>query len=170
MNNQSQTKEDIQMTIKVIEGNILMSDKDIIVQQVNCLGVMGAGLAKSIYQRYPEVLKEYRKFCAKPKAQAYSLLGMVNYVDTYDDRIVANVFGQVGIRKGRDDKKVYTDTNALLKGISNVKRLAEENNFSVAIPTYIGCGLANGDWNEIKNGIEEVFANSDVDVTFYHYR
>lgn len=38
----------------VIRGDILQSDADIIVQQVNCRGVMGAGLAKQIASQYPE--------------------------------------------------------------------------------------------------------------------
>ena len=37
-----------------IRGDILQSDADIIVQQVNCRGVMGAGLAKQIASQYPE--------------------------------------------------------------------------------------------------------------------
>lgn len=32
--------------IKTIEGNILDAEEDIICHQVNCKGVMGAGLAK----------------------------------------------------------------------------------------------------------------------------
>ena len=43
------------MSIPVIRGDILRSDTDIIVQQVNCQGVMGAGLAKQIASQYPEV-------------------------------------------------------------------------------------------------------------------
>lgn len=98
------------------------------------------------------------------------LLGEVQYVDNHDGRIIANVFGQVDIRKGYYDKTVYTVTEALLKGVTEVKEKAEKLNFTVAIPTYIGCGLAGGDWNVIKPLIEEVFEGSDVQVTFYHYR
>lgn len=57
----------IEENIKIIEGNILDCDKDIIVQQVNCQGVMGGGLAKQILMRYPEVPKEYKKYWAKRK-------------------------------------------------------------------------------------------------------
>src|SRR5690606_19932582 len=98
------------------------------------------------------------------------LLGLVNYVDTYDGKIVANVFGQIEISKGKEDKTVYTKPEALLKGIQDVKELAEKNGFSLAIPTYIGCGLAGGDWEEIKQGIDELFVDSTVDVSYYHYR
>lgn len=95
---------------------------------------------------------------------------MVNYVDVYDNRIIANVFGQVDIRKDRNDKTVYTKKEALLKGIQSVEEKARALNLSVAIPTYIGCGLAGGNWSEIKLGIEAIFKESPVDVTFYEYR
>lgn len=45
------------MTIEIIEGNILDYKEDIIVQQVNCRGVMGSGLAKQIMNKYPSVSK-----------------------------------------------------------------------------------------------------------------
>lgn len=163
----------IEETIKVVEGNILDYDKDIIIQQVNCQGVMGGGLAKQILMRYPEVPKEYRDYWVK-QINTYSsseeFLGNVLYVNTYDGKLIANVFGQNHIRKGFGDKTVYTQEWALLKGIDEVKNKAYELGLSVAIPTFIGCGLANGDWNSIKSKIEEIFEYSGVDVTFYNYR
>lgn len=98
------------------------------------------------------------------------MLGEVLYVDTYDRKIIANVFGQDHIRKGYGDKSVYTKEWALLKGIEEVKNKAFDLSLSVAIPTYIGCGMANGDWNSIKPKIEDIFEYSGVDVTFYQYR
>lgn len=156
--------------MKLIEGNILDSGKDIVVQQVNARGLMGSGLALQIMKRYPSVKKEYvtyRHEQLKLGLKDEDLLGHVNYVDTYDGTIIANIFGQLDIRKGTHDKTVYTKKEALLSGIRQVRDKAEEMNFSVAIPTYIGCGLAGGDWEDIKQGIEEIFKESKVDVTLY---
>lgn len=161
------------MSIEIIKGNILDCDKDIIIQQVNCQGVMGGGLAKQILMKYPEVPKEYKKYWSKRKkniSETSELLGEVLYLDTYDGKIIANVFGQDHIRKGFGDKTVYTKEWALLKGIEEIKNKAYKLNLSVAIPTYIGCGMANGDWNSIKSKIEDIFEYQGVDVTFYHYR
>lgn len=160
------------MTIQIIEGDITKTDKDIIVQQVNCRGRMGAGLALTLMKRYSNVRPEYIKFHknATKKLNDEDLLGMVNYVDTYDEKIIANVFGQVDIRKGAGDQTVYTKKEALFQGIEDVKNKAQILGLSVAIPTYIGCGYAGGDWNEIKSGIEEIFKDSSVDIVFYHYR
>lgn len=159
--------------IPIIEADVTQTDKDIIVQQVNCMGAMGKGLALTLMSRYPNVRTEYMAFHKKQMKKAETnrdLLGMVNYVDTYDGKIVANIFGQVEYAKSITDKTLYTEEKALLKGIQQVKDKAEALGFSVAIPTFIGSGLANGDWDSIKPGIEAIFEGSGVDVLFYHYR
>lgn len=159
--------------IQIIEADISKTEKDIIVQQVNCMGAMGKGLALTLMSRYPNVRTEYVVFHKKQMKKAKSnreLLGMVNYVDTYDEKIVANIFGQVEFAKSKYDKTLYTEEDALLSGIQQVKDKAEALGFSVAIPTFIGSGLANGDWNSIKPAIEAIFEGSPVDVAFYHYR
>lgn len=87
--------------IKEINGNILDSTEGIMVQQVNCRNVMGAGLAKAIYDKWPNVKSEYHKFCMQ--YEPGDLLGKVLYVDVTPNQIVANVFGQLDY--GR--KKLY---------------------------------------------------------------
>ena len=44
--------------IKTVVGDLLDATEDIIVQQVNCRSVMGSGVAKAIYTRWPEVKTE----------------------------------------------------------------------------------------------------------------
>ena len=55
------------MGIKFIDGNIFSrlsaSKPTYICQQVNCRGVMGAGLAKQIRDKWPVVFDEYKKIC-----------------------------------------------------------------------------------------------------------
>ena len=124
-------------------------------------------------QRYSNVKKEYQSFRKnqlKILKDDENLLGLVNYVDVYDGKVIANVFGQVDVRKDRYDTNIYTVKSALLKGIEDIKRKAEQLGLSVSIPTYLGCGLAGGNWDEIKTEIEVIFHNSSVDVAFYHKR
>lgn len=154
--------------INIVKGNILDAIEDIIVQQVNCKGVMGAGLAKSILNKYPNVKKEYqsfRSFNLNKGLTDKDLLGLVNYVRVSDGKVIANVFGQVNIKKNHFDKTVYTKTEALTRGLKEVKELSKQLNKSVAIPYGIGCGLAGGDWNIISEIIDSIF--SDYKVTIY---
>ncbi|RJS57470.1 hypothetical protein CJ481_17205 [Bacillus subtilis] len=154
--------------IKIEKGNILDATEDIIVQQVNCKGVMGAGVAKAILNKYPNVKKEYqsfRNFNLNKGLTDKDLLGLVNYVRVSDGKVIANVFGQINIKKNRFDKTVYTKTEALTRGLKEVKELSKQLNKSVAIPYGIGCGLAGGDWNIISELIDSIF--SDYKVTIY---
>jgi len=52
--------------IRFVEGDdIFAVDADIYVITVNCVGVMGAGLAKSFRDRHPALYQQYRKDCRK---------------------------------------------------------------------------------------------------------
>ena len=132
-------------------GNLVTGNYPIFCQQVNCKGVMGAGLAKQIRNVYPEVYNEYKYVCNN--GDAY--LGNIQLVETNDDRICVNMFAQYSY--GRNDR--YTNYEAFMKCLleleqfvtsyaATVKMNMTENKV-VAFPMYIGCGLAGGDWNKI---------------------
>jgi O-acetyl-ADP-ribose deacetylase (regulator of RNase III) len=151
--------------IKEVKGNILEAPEDVICHQVNCMGVMGGGLALQIKNKYPEVYPAYKAYCKGCKdSNPKNLLGEVQTVPVYDGKIIANLFGQFDY--GRD--KLYTDYEALkesLEGILNIATLYSSD--SIALPYKLGCGLAGGDWNIVYNIIEEVFDN--YDVTIYNF-
>ena len=52
---------------KHVEGNIFNSNKQVIVNTVNCVGVMGKGIALECKLRYPEMFKAYKKYCDQKK-------------------------------------------------------------------------------------------------------
>lgn len=51
--------------IKYVKGNILESDAEALVNPVNCVGVMGTGLAKQFKAKYPEMFDKYKELCKK---------------------------------------------------------------------------------------------------------
>lgn len=162
--------------IKIINGNILDCTENILVHQVNCMGVMGAGLAKQIRNNYPKVYSEYVKLLNWAKEEykrGYSKnkypLGVVQFIEVSSDRIIANLFGQ--LKYGKD--KQYTDYQALERGLYGVlETVTWDNNqykgYSVAIPYGIGCGLAGGDWNIVYEIIKKIF--NDYGVTIYKWK
>lgn len=143
---------DIDNTIPVKIGSLFSSGADLLVQQVNCQGVMGAGLAKQIAFHYPEVYREYKAFCQKYATSA-EMLGKVLIVETYGDTYVANIFAQD--KYGRNG--CFTDYAALKEGFTKVAESAKTANMSVAIPYGIGCGLAGGNWEIVNSIIAEAF-------------
>ena len=56
----------------------------------------------------------------------------------------------------------------LFKQLSNLKKLdiyAKERNLPAYVPEKIGCNLANGDWNKIKDFIEK-----ETDITIVSWK
>ena len=144
--------------IKFIEADITIAKFGVICQQVNCKGVMGAGLAKQIANKWPCVYNHYKYFITEKKLNNEPLLGTVNFVEVKEKTFVANIFGQNDY--GRDGCK--TDYKALKKGFEEVKHFGETNSLPILIPYNIGCGLAGGDWNKVFDIIKEVFEEDKI--------
>lgn len=153
------------MSLVERRGDVLISGADVIAHQVNCFGVMGAGLAKQIKQKYPHVYEEYHKLCEDNKHDI-GLLGLAHWVKIDDSHWIANLFGQHGY--GRNDK--YTIIPALKVALLRTVQVCEEwavaekRSVRLAVPHKIGCGLAGGNWDEVREILEEIAANTDVEI------
>lgn len=146
--------------ITSIHKDIFESNASIIAHQVNCKGIMGAGLAAEIAKRYPKVEREYKYFCA-PVYPSSDLLGTCQIVGIGNKRYIANLFGQ----DAYGTYKVQTRYDALEEAM---KRLLEDaTNLgvnSIAFPYGMGCGLAGGNWTVVDHLIQEVYLQSDINI------
>ena len=145
--------------MRIVKGDILNSTEPVILHQVNCKGVMGAGLAKKIRDKYPKVYKSYKEIC-KIKIGTF-ILGKIQIVAVEDKKFIINLFAQLNYGRG----VCFTDYNALRSCLFLVKKHTPRN--SIAIPYGLGCGLAGGDWIKVIEIIEEVFEGSDIEVVIY---
>jgi O-acetyl-ADP-ribose deacetylase (regulator of RNase III) len=141
----------------VFEGT---PDKCIIVQQCNAKGVMGAGLAKAIRDRYPQVYDHYRAEFELGLLE----LGYTSYIEVEENILICNIVGQESY--GRE-KKLYTNYKALRAGLEDVKMMAHDLGLDVVIPFGIGCGLGGGKWSEVVYPmIEYVFKGDLIEHVF----
>lgn len=134
------------------KGSVLNAQQTYIVQQVNCRGVMGAGLAKQIREQYPKLYNEYKQICLTNIPG--DLLGKV-----FAHENILSVFGQLDY--GRDPYKVYTNYGALRIAFNKI-HVRLPLSASLAFPTNFGCGLANGDWTTVRKLIEDCFIGRDI--------
>lgn len=146
--------------IKTVIGNLLDAPENVICHQVNCQNVMGAGVAKTIYTRWPEVKRAYHRYCSCFK-DPENLLGQVQIVEVAPNKQVANIFGQ--LEYGRDKHRRYTDYSALTNAFNQIR--FECSGKSLAFPYGFGCGLANGDWKIVRKMMDIYFG--EMDVTIY---
>lgn len=93
-----------EMSVKFIDGDILSKRSEdeltYICQQVNCRGVMGAGLALQIRCKWPVVYRRYLGLCYGSDGNK---LGMYQEVLVEPNLYIVNLFGQDGY--GRSERQ-----------------------------------------------------------------
>lgn len=81
------------MPVEIRNGDMFREGASVLVNTVNCVGVMGAGVALAFKTKYPDMFKEYKKLCAqgvirpgKPFVWEQELLGItIINLPTKDD-------------------------------------------------------------------------------------
>jgi O-acetyl-ADP-ribose deacetylase (regulator of RNase III) len=154
-------ESEVSRVVNFVIGDLFQAPESIIGHQVNCQAVMGSGVAKQVKQLYPEVFREYIRYCNQYKG---NLLGSCQIVklDNGTNRYVANLFGQQTF--GRNGRK-YTSDEALRNALSQLYEFAKANQCSIALPYKIGCDRGGGDWNVVLGMINDIF--TDVDIKLY---
>lgn len=140
--------------LKIIKGDILKSNENYILHQVNARGVMGAGIAKEIRKDISDKdFYLYRNYVLNNNDALgnYLLINSINF----SNRKYINIIAQNDI--GRN-KKCYTNYEALE---SCFKKIVEKENDNIqiktlAIPYGISCGLAGGNWNIVLEMIKNI--------------
>jgi len=140
------------------KGNLLEATQDIIAHGCNCSGGFGRGVAGQIAKKWPAVkaayFRQYNAFGWK--------LGFTQYVDV-GDKIIVNCGTQ---EKYFPLGVCHANYAAIHAAMNEVRDYAKQKGLSIAIPK-IGAGLAGGDWNDIRNILEEVFF--EYNVTVYEF-
>lgn len=136
--------------LKIVRGDLLESDCDIIVHQANCKGIMGAGIARQIKNKYPQVYKADLEY--EIPVSSRDRLGKYSKARV-EDKIVVNLYSQFGI--GRYERQ--TDYKAVEEGLTllleNIKSVED---VKIGFPYVIGSGLAGGDAEYIKGLLDRL--------------
>ena len=145
-------------------GDLLIQPVDIIAHQTNCVGVMGAGIARQIKDKLLPI-EEYQKYINACKTYGSNLLGTTQLLFLPSGKIIANCFGEnIPTGSGLD-----TDYNALMHSLARVRNYARKYHLSVGLPGLMGCGLAGGDWNIVRDIIYKLFDKDIDNLTICYY-
>lgn len=131
------------------QGNLLNVKEGAICHQVNLKGVMGAGLAKQIKDRYPIAFAEYQLAIQNKRLK----LGGIQRVQVGESLWVLNLAAQENY--GRAKGVCYTNYDALASALTWVKVWHECTGHPVYLPYGMGAGLAGGNWEKIERLIEK---------------
>lgn len=125
------------------KGNLFESNADALVNPVNCVGAMGAGIAKQFADRWPELLRWYKSKCSQSKIHPGDV-----WKFSAEDIDILNVATK---NHWRDESKLEWVDQALMR----LADILEGSDYeSVAIPA-LGCGLGRLKWEDVKYLIEE---------------
>lgn len=125
--------------------DITTATQPLIAHGVNCIGVMGAGVAKAIANKWPQVKQAYLDSFIFP---CPALLGMIQPVKIHDNLTILNCFTQTFYGPG---DKQYVDYNAVATCFWRISEMYPGQ--ELAIPR-IGAGLAGGSWKKLMGIID----------------
>jgi O-acetyl-ADP-ribose deacetylase (regulator of RNase III) len=146
--------------IQLIEGNLLESKAEALVNTVNTVGVMGKGIALQFKNRYPNNYKLYEKACKAKEVQIGKLFVTETFSLLEGRKIVINFPTKTDWRKPSE----YSYIESGLKDL--VRIITEKGIKSVAIPP-LGAGNGGLDWNIVKNIIERSLTGLNCDIQLY---
>lgn len=146
------------MEIKQIDGNLLDSNAELIMHQVNCQGKMNSGVAKAIREKWPKVFTEYLKLVNEKlygSEKAFSLLGVVQPVTVSETQKVLNLFGQ---DKYGYDGKQYTSYDAINTCFKKIAEYCAKNDYhTIAMPYHMCCDRGGANWDVIMELLKDAF-------------
>ena len=146
--------------IELTHGDILQADAEALVNTVNCVGVMGRGIALQFRKAFPENFKVYKAACERKDVEPGSMLVFETGRLT-DPRFIIN-FPTKRHWKG---KSRMEDIDAGLSAL--IDEVKNRGIRSVAVPP-LGCGLGGLNWNEVRPKIIRAFeALPDVRVLLF---
>jgi O-acetyl-ADP-ribose deacetylase (regulator of RNase III) len=134
----------------VVDGDLLDVTEGLIAHQVNCRGVMGAGVARVIAKRYSVVDWLYRDHCRN--YEPLELLGTSLVLRATPTLLIANIFGQLNTGRG-----LQTSYTAVAAAFAHMQRQHVEGFLpsTLHVPYMMGCGLAGGDWDVYSALLDE---------------
>ncbi len=142
--------------IEIVKGNLFNSKAQTLVNTVNCVGVMGKGIALEFKKRYPDVFHEYKILCdkkelvlGKPKLIKNLLPPWVLLFPTKNHWRSSSKISDI------EDGLIYLEKHYKEWGIT-----------SIAVPP-LGCGLGNLNWKDVKPLMLSYFSHFDIPVEIY---
>jgi O-acetyl-ADP-ribose deacetylase (regulator of RNase III) len=151
------------------KGNLLKAKTEALVNAVNCVGVMGKGIAWQFRREFSEnYFKNYKRACqsgelAIGKVCVYSLDSALAHarVSDFSPRFIVNFPTK---NHWRGQSRIEDIESGLRSLVEVVERYEIK---SIAMPA-LGCGLGGLDWNDVKPLIEKAFVHlSNVEVLLF---
>lgn len=145
------------MSLKIITGNIFTSNCQTIVNTINCVGVMGAGIALEYRLRYPNMHEKYIYLCKEKKID----IGLL-WIYKAEDKWILNFPTK---RDWKYPSKIEYLEAGLSKFVSTYKERGIE---SIAFP-LLGADKGGISQEESLSIIKHYLEPLDINIEIYKY-
>ena len=138
--------------IESMRGDILSAEAEALVNTVNCVGVMGRGIALQFRKAFPENFRFYETACQRKEVKPGSMLVFETGFLTLPRYII-----NFPTKRHWKGKSKLADIDVGLKAL--LAEVTERNIRSIAIPP-LGCGLGGLNWADVRPRIVDAFAQA----------
>ncbi|TXG80011.1 MAG: hypothetical protein E6R13_09040 [Spirochaetes bacterium] len=146
------------MVYIIKKKSLLTSDCEILVNAVNCIGIMGKGIAKDFKQLYPEYFHDYKNKCNQGKIQ----LGKVDLYlfENNPNRYICS-FPTI--------HKLYEPSNLenIKLGLMDLKLKTDRLGIKTIALSAVGCGNGGLNIKDVYNLVVSIFDKGTIE--FYDY-
>jgi len=146
--------------IRFTTGDILQADTEALINTVNCVGIMGRGIALQFKNAYPANFKAYEAACKREDVQPGRMFVFATGQLT-NPRFIINFPTK---RHWRGKSRMEDIESGL---VDLVRVIREYGIRSIAIPP-LGSGLGGLNWSEVRRHIELAVSELvDVEIVVY---
>ena len=141
-------------------GDILRADVEALVNTVNCVGIMGRGIALQFKNNFPNNFKAYEAACARDELQPGRMF-------VFETRTLTNPKYIINFPTKRHwrGKSRIEDIDSGLKAL--VEEIRNRGIRSIAIPP-LGSGLGGLNWADVRPRIEAALRGiNDLNIVIY---
>lgn len=131
-------------------GNLLVEPVEALVNTVNCVGVMGRGVALQFKTLYPQNYKAYAVACQRKEVQPGKM-----FVVALGQLLLPRYIINFPTKRHWKGKSRMEDIDSGLQAL--VEEIQTREIQSIALPP-LGCGLGGLSWAEVRPRIEAAFA------------
>jgi O-acetyl-ADP-ribose deacetylase (regulator of RNase III)/uncharacterized protein YwgA len=142
--------------VKVLIGDLFESEAQTLVNTVNCVGVMGKGIAKGFKERFPDLFEDYAERCERDEVQ----LGRPYLYRRMCEPWILNF-------PTKDHWRSVSKLSAIEEGLQHLLDHYEEWEItSLAVPP-LGCGNGQLDWRVVGPTMYRYRERMEIPVELY---
>ncbi|AXK43892.1 macro domain-containing protein [Erythrobacter aureus] len=138
-------------SVTYVDGDITEDDAELLVNTVNCVGVMGKGVALAFKNRWPSIMPAYQAECRDNVLQA----GGCRLFDLPDGRKWAGL-------ATKDHWRQPSQMDWVRTGVAELARQAREAGIRTIAMTAPGCGNGGLDWAQVEPIVLKALAEFDL--------